>query len=313
VPCFLGRKVPGRAPTFIAMKVGTPQHRELFCRTFIETHVPFEPENLPWPQLDGMLLERLRAFPFWSYARSIEQRAGRMVTAFAHTIEDPLIREAVALQGLEETRHGRLMSHVLERYEIDVPEVPIADPRAIREDFLIFGFGECTDSFVGFGAFSIARKKQLFPEPLMRIFENVLWEEARHIAFFINWWRYEEAKAGRDGLFRRTLEAIAYHAKAVLGTAQGATEVPLPALEGNNLFGSVIADVTPAMFLEAALAENRRMMARLHPRLIKPSLAPRLATALLLAIRMLPPRKAAVEASPLPVPQRGELFPSSAA
>lgn len=295
------------------MKVGTPQHREILCRTFIDTHVPFEPENLPWPQLDGTLLERLRAFPFWSYARSIEQRAGRMVTAFAHTIEDPLIREAVALQGLEEARHGRLMSHVVERYGIPAVEAPISDPRAIREDFLVFGFGECTDSFIGFGAFAIARQKELFPAPLMRIFENVLWEEARHIAFFINWWRYEEAKAVRDSVLRRTFEAFKYHIKAVIGAAQGAAEVPMPTLEGNDLFGSVIADVTPVMFLEAALAENRAMMARLDPRLVKPTLVPRLATAALLAIRMLPPRKPAAETVALPSSQSGEDFSSRSA
>lgn len=295
------------------MRVGSPQHREIFCRSFIETHVPYEPENLPWPELDATLLERLRAFPFWSVARSIEQRAGRMVTAFAHTIEDPLIREAVALQGLEETRHGRLMSHVLERYGIDVPEIPFADPRAIKEDFLIFGFGECMDSFIGFGAFAIARQKQLFPESLMDIFEKVLWEEARHIAFFINWWRYEEAKAGRDGVIHRTLESIKYHVKTVTQPARGVADVAWPKLEGNDLFESIIADVTPVTFLETALAANRAMMARLDRRLIKPVLMPRVATALLLAIRMLPPRKPAAEASALPAQSRKDFSSRSAA
>ncbi|HYZ17098.1 MAG TPA: hypothetical protein VE591_11875 [Candidatus Acidoferrum sp.] len=282
------------------MRVGTPQHREIFCRSFIDTHVPYEPENLPWPDLDATLLERLRAFPFWSVARSIEQRAGKMVTAFAHTIEDPLIREAVALQGIEETRHGRLMSHVLERYRIDVPVIPFADPRAIREDFLIFGFGECMDSFIGFGAFAIARRKQLFPDALMDIFEKILWEEARHIVFFINWWRYEEAKAGRDGLVHRTLESMKYHLKTVTQPARGVADVAWPKLEGNDLFQSMVGDVTPVMFLEAALEANRAMMDQLDRRLIKPRLMPRLATAALLAIRMLPPRKPAAEATALP-------------
>src|SRR5438270_9413622 len=127
------------------MRVGTPEHRELFCGSFIDTHVAFRPEELPWPELDGVHLRRLRAFPFWSYARSIEQRAGRMVSAYAQTLDDPRIREAVALQGREETRHGVLMSHVVERYGIDAPPLKIGDPPAQREDFCIFGFGECTD------------------------------------------------------------------------------------------------------------------------------------------------------------------------
>ncbi|MBV8368607.1 MAG: ferritin-like domain-containing protein [Candidatus Eremiobacteraeota bacterium] len=281
------------------MLVGTPQHRDVFCRTFIDTHVPFEPAELPWPVLGAAHLARLRAFPFWSYARSIEQRAGRMVTAFARTLEDPLIREAVALQGVEETRHGRLMSHVVERYQIDVPEIPIEDPPARRDDFCIFGFGECSDSFVGFGAFALAREKGLFPEPLMAIFENVLYEEARHIAFFINWWRYEEALAGRDKPFLRTFTSLRYHVRAILGTAQGAAAAPLiPSRLDDPELDAIVKSITPLMFLEAALAENRRVMARLDRRLLKPTIMPAVATALLLGIRMLPPRRDANAPAP---------------
>ena len=273
------------------MRVGTAQHRDLFCRTFIETHVAFEPENLPWPELSEIHLRRLRAFPFWSYARSIEQRAGRMVTAFAQTLDDPLIREAVAVQGVEETRHGRLMSHVVERYAIDAPVIPIGDPPARKDDFCIFGFGECTDSFVGFGAFALAREKELFPSSLLSIFENVLFEEARHITFFVNWWRYEEARAGRDKPFLRTFDSLRYHIRASIGTATGATEMPaIPTTLDDPELDAIVKSITPVMFLEAALAENRRVMARIDARLLRPAVMPVLANVLLAAIRMLPPR-----------------------
>jgi hypothetical protein len=287
------------------MRVGSARHCDLFCRWFIATHLAWEPANLPWPALDVASVERLRAFPFWSHARSIERRAGKLVTAFSETIEDPLMREAVALQGLEETRHGQLMGALLERYGIDVPEIPFAEPRGTKEEFLIFGFGECMDSFVGFGAFAIARRKRLFPEPLLAIFDTLMWEEARHIAFFINWWRYEQARAGRDGLFRRTLESIAYYFKTVSAPARGVADVPWPKLEGNELFESIAADVTPLIFLEAALGANRAMMARIDRRLLRPVLVPRLATAVLLAIRMLPPREAAAPALSAGLPGMG--------
>ncbi|HEY0613276.1 MAG TPA: ferritin-like domain-containing protein [Candidatus Elarobacter sp.] len=273
------------------MQVGTPEHRDLFCRTFIETHAAFEPEDLPWPELDELNLRRLRAFPFWNYARSLEQRAGRMVSAFAETLSDPVIREAVALQGAEEARHGRLMSHVIERYGIDAAPLPIGDPPARTDDFCIFGFGECTDSFVGFGAFALVRQRALLPESLLSIFEDVLFEEARHIAFFVNWWRYEEARAGLDKPFLRTLRSLSYHVRAAFGTASGATELPaIPAVLDDPELDAIVKSITPMMFLEAALAENRRVMAKLHPRLLRPTLMPVVATALLLAIRMLPPR-----------------------
>lgn len=271
------------------MRPGTPQHRDLFCRTFVESHVRFEPEALPWPELDARLLERLRAFPFWSYARSIEHRAGRMVTAFAQTIDDPAIREAVAVQGVEETRHGRLMAHVTERYGIPAPLLPLPDLPAIKDDFLIFGFGECTDSFIGFGGFAIARRKRLFPESLLSIFENVLWEEARHIVFFINWWRYEQALAGRDGLWTRTLDALRWHRRAISGTAADAAIAPpidLATIRG------LMGDLSPADFLAAALAENHRLMDRFDRRLIRPLVVPTVAQLALAGLHLLPPRAA---------------------
>ncbi|MBV9439858.1 MAG: hypothetical protein JOZ24_07690, partial [Candidatus Eremiobacteraeota bacterium] len=266
------------------------------------THQVFEPEELPWPELGPVDLARMRAFPFWSYARSIEQRAGRMVSAFAQTLEDPVIREAVALQGVEETRHGRLMSHVLERYRIDVPELAIGDPPARKDDFCIFGFGECSDSFVGFGAFAIAREKNFLPESLTRIFENVLWEEARHIVFFINWWRYEEARLGH-GLLQRTAEAVRYHVRAITGTAQGAADIPqVPAKLDDPELDAIVKSVTPAHFLAAALKENRRMMSRIDPRLVTPELVPTAALVLLTGLRLLPPRRAPVTALGGPQP-----------
>ncbi len=280
------------------MQVGSGEHRDLFCRTFIDSHVVFAPEELPWPELDAKHLARLRAFPFWSYARSIEQRAGRMVTAFAQTLDDPLIREAVAVQGAEETRHGRLMSHVVDRYGIDAPVIPIGDPPFTRDDFCIFGFGECTDSFAGFGAFALARERELFPWSLLAIFENVLYEEARHITFFVNWWCYEEARAGRNKPFVRTFNSLRYHARATLATASGATGMPaIPTKLDDPELDAIVKAITPVMFLEAALAENRRLMARFDRRLLRPTVMPAIATSLLAGIRMLPPRKPAPHAA----------------
>jgi hypothetical protein len=285
------------------MRVGSPAHRDLFCRTFIETHDTREPEDLPWPELDDVYLRRLRAFPFWSYVRSLEQRAGRMVSDFAATLSDPVIREAVALQGAEEARHGRLMAHVIDRYGIEAPVVPLSDPPPRKDEFCIFGFGECTDSFVGFGAFALVREKQIFPDPLLAIFDNVLFEEARHIVFFVNWWRYEEALAGRDKPFVRTVNSMRYQVRAAMGTATGATDAPqIPKQLDDPELDAIVKSITPVMFLEAALAENRRVMARLHPDLLKPTVMPALATMLLAGIRMLPPRDTGAARAPVAEP-----------
>lgn len=275
-------------------RVGSREHRDLFCSTFIETHRPFEPENLPWPRLEPRYVELLRAFPFWSFARSMEQEADRMIAAFCTTLTDPVIREAVELQGYEEGRHGRLLNHMLERYAIDVPSVPLSNLPVTRDDFVVFGFSECVDSVVGFGGFALAREKQIFPPGLLDIFEHILFEEARHITFFINWWRYDEELAGNTSPLARTLAALRYHVRAIAHQAQGAqgaAVVPAPIDLTGGGSQAILEGVTPQHFLEMALAEERRHMERLDARLLKPRIVPVLATAALLGLRMLPPRK----------------------
>jgi hypothetical protein len=274
-------------------RTGSIAHRDLFCKAFIETHLPFEPEGLPWPKLEPRYVDLLRAFPFWSFARSMEQEADRMIATFAKTLNDPVIREAVELQGYEEGRHGRLLNHMLERYEIDVPSVPLSNLPVTRDDFVVFGFSECADSVVGFGGFALARQKQLFPKGLLDIFEHILFEEARHIVFFINWWRYEEELAGNTNPLARTIQALKYSARAVLHQAQGAqgaAVVPAPIDLTGGGSQAVLDGVSPKMFLEVALAEERAMMARIDSRLLRPRIVPFLATAALLGLRMLPPR-----------------------
>ncbi len=276
------------------MRVGSPQHRDLFCRTFIDTHRVFEPKDLPWPQLEARHVDLLRAFPFWAFALSMEQEADRMIAAFARTIDDPLIREAVELQGAEEARHGRLLKTMFERYGIEVVPIPPSTKPVGRDDFLDFGFSECTDSVVGFGGFALAREKEIFPPELLDIFEHVLYEEARHIVFFINWWRYEEAVAGRNNPLVRLFSALKHSVRAVMHTAQGAQGAAVaPAALDLTSGGSqaILEGVSAKMFLEFALTENRKMMQRIDPRLLRPQIVPTLATAALLGLRMLPPRE----------------------
>jgi hypothetical protein len=264
------------------IKVGTPEHRDLLCNVFLSTHMAYEPESLPWPRLEPKHLDLLRSFPFWAFALSLEQEAGRMITVFAETIEDPLVRRAIELQAYEETRHGRLLKFMLAHYGIEIDAVPVSAKPVERDDFVTFGFGECTDSFIGFTGFALAREKGIFPPGLLDIFEQLL---------FLNWWRYEEAVAGRTNPLSRAFRAIRYQVQAILHTSQGAagsqTTTNLDLTGGGS--AEILAGVTPKQFLEIGLRENRAMLARLDRRLLRPRLIPRIATALLLGLRMLPP------------------------
>ncbi len=112
------------------MKIGSEAHKELFCRSFMESYQEYDPEALPWPDLDDATLARLQGIPFWEEAWTIEREAGVMVSAFAETVSDPVIREAIALQGKEEARHARLIEFLIQRYDVKVkgPLLPWCRP-----------------------------------------------------------------------------------------------------------------------------------------------------------------------------------------
>jgi len=262
------------------MELGSLAHKELFCHSFLNTHLEYEPASLPWPTLDEQSLERLRGIPYWQEALMTEREAGVMVTAFAQTIEDPLIRAAIALQGQEETRHARLVEFLIDHYQIKIsePSYPTVPPD-IKTAFIDFGFAECLDSFFAFGMFGIARQAQYLPASMFNIFDPILYEEARHIVFFINWVTYLQCQSGRSPL-GRGIQALWHYGRAIqkLLAAFGNAEnedgegQPFTATKA----GHFMDDLTPAIFFDLTLQENEKRMAPFDPQLLRPLLLPRL-------------------------------------
>ena len=98
------------------MKIGSPEHRDTFCKHFMQTYTEFDPDTLPWPELDAEALQRLKSVPFWEEVFYTERRAGAIVAEFVKTIKDPVMKEAVALQGFEEARHAKLIRVMIEKF-----------------------------------------------------------------------------------------------------------------------------------------------------------------------------------------------------
>ncbi|GAC1564389.1 MAG: hypothetical protein NVS3B17_19900 [Vulcanimicrobiaceae bacterium] len=277
------------------MTDGSQAHKTLFCRTFIETHRQFEPAELPWPTLDAVSIDRLRSIPFWSVALAAERNAGVMVTRYAQTINDPLIREALAMQGVEETRHGRLLEEMLKFYGISVATAPSPPDDFSERAFLDFGYEECIDSFLGMGIFGLARSIQLFVPALTDIFEIVLLEEARHVTFFVNWIAYERLRRGRGaGVFTAFSTGLGYAraVKRIVTTfAPGAKDAPKTQGVGFGAEGAfaIFDDVTWRSFLRSCISENERYMAAMPRELATPRVLPTMAK---LALKLPPlPRK----------------------
>src|SRR5262249_29177782 len=104
-----------------AATIGSAEHKALFCREFVDTFHAYEVRDLSGPGLAPADLHRLRALPFWGEAVSSERTAGARVLAMADAEPDPALREAIAMQGYEETRHAALLETMLAHYGIDIP------------------------------------------------------------------------------------------------------------------------------------------------------------------------------------------------
>ena len=136
--------------------------------------------------------------PFWEEVFYTERRAGAIVAEFIKTIKDPVMKEAVALQGFEEARHAKLIRVMIEKYGIDAAERPLEDVSDnVETRFKDFGFGECMDSASWASAFSRSPWPiEFLPKEMFTIFETLMYEETRHIVFFVNWMAYNQAQKG---------------------------------------------------------------------------------------------------------------------
>jgi hypothetical protein len=272
------------------MKIGSDEHKERFCRDFIASHCRFEPATLTWPDLDESSLGRLRAVPFWQEVLYTERRAGAIVDAYAATIADPLVREAVALQGFEEARHAELLREMIRRYRIAAEERPLDEPLSpdLRRAFADFGYGECLDSFLGFGVFKIARRSGFLPEPLFEIFDMLMREETRHIVFFINWMAWQQAARGGLASWARGVNAARYYGRAIgrlLATVRRGRRA-----NGGRDFSATQASVflegfTLRSFVEECCVEHERRMREFDPDLLRPRFLPKLGSIALAGLR----------------------------
>jgi hypothetical protein len=277
------------------MKIGSDEHKILFCRQFLTSHLRYAPETLPWPDLDESAAARLRAVPFWQEVLHAERRAGVIIRAFAETLDDLLVREAVDLQGIEEARHAELLRVMIARYGIEVTEQPLeAITGDIETAFKDFGYAECLDSFLGFGVFKIARQSGFLPDSMFSIFETLMLEETRHIVFFINWIAWQEARDGRA--WRRNLTALRFYGRAINRIMRIVRRGR--AANGGRDFSATQVSIflegfTFRRFVEDCYAENARRMKEFDAALLRPRFLPDLAGMSLAALRLWQGRQSA--------------------
>ncbi len=268
---------------------GSEAHKRAFCRMLLDTHNPYRPSIIDWPPLDPEARDRLVGLPIWDIAVQTEGKARLRVLSYAEAVADPLLRQAIELDGFEEGRHKQVLANLVEAYGIHLtPEPDYLRPRDPEWAFMVTGFSECIDSFFAFGLFALAKRSGFFPAALVETFEPVMQEEGRHILFFVNWvaWHRRRLPWWRRPWFAiKTLAVWAFLiwerigiARGVgKGEAAGALETPQDnnfTMTGSKSLGAV--DLSAAALIDICLAENDRRLSGYDPRLLRPNVVPRL-------------------------------------
>ena len=269
------------------LRIGSEEHKRLFCRFFLDTHTPFRVPDLSWPDLDAASRDRLASLPVWNEAVYTEADTALKVQTLGKAEPDPLMAEAISMNGLEEGRHAEMLRILVERYHIPIEDRPPPVPPENPEwHFMRVGYGECFDSFFAFGLFALARESGFFPPGLVGLFDPIMQEEARHIIFHVNWVAYKQATlpAARRPryVFKRGLAMwlqAASRVKTAMKLSGGGAESTQDnfAMTAHASFG----DFSVRQFLEICLRENAKRVAPYDERLLRPTLVPGIARAML--------------------------------
>ena len=265
-------------PPGAPMRIGSEAHKTLFCRTLLDTFNPYKPAVIDWPALEPEALERITSLPIWDIAVQTEGKARLRVLAYAEKVSDPLLKQAVELNGFEEGRHKHVLANLVQAYGIKLkPEPEYKSPGDAEWAFMVTGFSECIDSFFAFGLFESAKRSGYFPPALVDTFEPVVHEEGRHILFFVNWvaWRRRRLPFWRRPWFElRVIAVWLFLVYERLGLAKdvGTAEETNFTVKG----GESIADIDVAELMDVCLTENDRRLSVYDPRLLRPTFVPRM-------------------------------------
>lgn len=279
------------------LRLGSGEHKELFCRVFLDTHVSYDVDAVEWPDLTDEDHRTLSGLPIWDDAVNTERETAILVRATADHEDDPLMARAIAVQALEEERHAVLVTRLVERYRIDVPVRPI--PVVTHPDwaFMKSGWGESLDAFFAFGIFAVARDAEIVPPELIHIFDTVMQEEARHILFFENWRLYRRHAGAATAPAVLPAQAVAAAALVIVDRLRLAlSSKSAPAGDQNFMLSGAkaLGELTVRGFADTCLAENERRFAPYDDRLPRPRAVP----ALVRAIRPLLPTKRLLSGKP---------------
>lgn len=264
------------------IRLGSEEHKALFCKTLLTTFDPYKPAVIDWPKLTPDTQAKITSLPIWDIAVQTEGKAGLRVATYGKLIRDPLLKRATELNAYEESRHKHVLHNMVQAYGIELePEPAYLMPRDAEWAFMVTGYSECIDSFFAFGLFDVAKRSGFFPPELVDTFEPVMREEGRHILFFVNWvaWHRRNMPLWRRPWFALKIAAVwaflVWERIGIAGDLDGGGKA-----QDNNFTVNGAKDlgveITIPGLMDICLAENDRRLGIYDKRLLRPMFVPRM-------------------------------------
>ncbi len=282
------------------MKIGSYEHKKLFCHSFVDSHSPYSSDSLLWPNLDTALIEQIQSAPFWAEVLRTQHNTAQIVCAFAQTLKDPMVKKAIILQGEEQKRLTVIIQSFLDRYNIPSPTLPlVVIPNNLDIAFIEVSYRKCLDLFFADGLRAAAHQSRFIADDLDQHFDFLLAEQSRHTIFFVNWMAYQRIKLNQRW---GNLSAV-----PVLWSRSGALVKLMAAFRPKDederpVATRWMARFSAETFLSQCLSEHEKRMQASGPELLRPQLSANLAIVAREAFKVWPQRRASPTINPLKPP-----------
>ena len=112
------------------------------------TFQSYEVKDIVWPELSPDELARLRGMPFRGEALETELIASQRIRLMVEAQADQIVRDAIAMQVYEESRHAELFASLIKHYAIAVPDLDGYTPRDPEWDSCGWDMARCSISFL---------------------------------------------------------------------------------------------------------------------------------------------------------------------
>ena len=257
------------------VRVGSDAHKRLFCRMLLDTHNPYKPAVIDWPKLADDVRARLIALPIWDIAVQTEGKAKIRVATYAERVADPLLRQAIELDGFEEGRPSRCSPTWSPPMASSSPRSRPISSRATPNGPSWSRATANASTASSPSASSSSPSARASSRASSSNFEPVMQEECRHILFFVNWaaWHRKNLPWWRKPIF--DLRRVAVFARLIQERMDTADD-----MGGDNFtmtgHKSMGIDIDAKELMNVCLAENDRRMGGYDERLLRPKLVPRL-------------------------------------